>query len=127
MTSIALVIDDNLMNVEVLSMLLEREGLAVQAMSATRQVEESLDRPSKPAVVFLDLEFPIGDGFDLFQTLKAHPIMQGVPIVAYSVHTSEIDRARLQGFNGFLGKPINSARFPQNLRAILAGQQVWEV
>jgi len=127
MPSTALVIDDNTMNVEVLTMLLERESLVVQAMSATRQVEDSLDKLTKPVVVFLDLEFPIGDGFDLFKTLKAHPIMQGVPIVAYSVHTSEVDRARLQGFDGFLGKPINSSRFPQNLRAILAGQQVWEV
>jgi hypothetical protein len=31
------------------------------------------------------------------------------------------------GFDGFLGKPLDSARFPEQLDRILAGKPVWEI
>jgi len=49
-----------------------------------------------------------------------------VPIIAYTVHVSEIDVVRQHGFDGFLGKPLDSARFPQQLARILNREPVWE-
>ena len=34
--------------------------------------------------------------------------------------------ARAAGFDGFIGKPISSCRFPQQIQRILAGDLVWE-
>ena len=123
----ALVIDDNRNNLEVLTMLLQREGVQPSAVLGSHQIAKVLDQSEQLDVVFLDLEFPNADGFDILQTLKADPRLTGVPIVAYSVHTSEIDRARRAGFDSFLGKPLDMARFPDQLRHILAGTPVWEV
>jgi two-component system cell cycle response regulator DivK len=36
-------------------------------------------------------------------------------------------RARAEGFNGFLGKPLDPDRFPGQVRRMLAGEQVWEM
>lgn len=122
----ALIIDDNQLNIDVLVMLLNKEGFSYVSTLSPREVPATIDRSDQVDVVFLDLEFPNGDGFDLLGTLRQHPRLAGVPIVAYSVHVSEIDRARKAGFDGFLGKPLNATRFPEQLQRILSGQAVWE-
>lgn len=123
----ALIIDDNRNNIDVLVMLLDQEGVTHTAVQTVRQVEQALHQINTVDVVFLDLEFPVGDGFQILDALKAMPRFQTVPIVAYSVHTSEIDVVRRAGFDGFLGKPLNRQQFPEQLRRIMSGHQVWEV
>jgi two-component system cell cycle response regulator DivK len=78
-------------------------------------------------VVFLDLEFPNSDGFQLIHELRAQPALANVPIIAYTVHTSEQNEAQAAGFDGFIGKPLNVNRFPDQLRRILNGESVWEI
>jgi CheY-like chemotaxis protein len=95
----ALIIDDNRNNIDVLVMLLEQEGVSGNALQTVRQVEEVLEQPGQIDVIFLDLEFPTGDGFQILDILKSNPHFQKVPIIAYSVHTSEIDvRGGIDGF-----------------------------
>jgi two-component system cell cycle response regulator DivK len=122
----ALIIDDNRSNLDVLSMFLSQQGVMVTAVQSVKQVSFALETIN-PDVVFLDLEFPTGNGFDLLRDMKANPTLTGVPIVAYTVHTSEIDEARTAGFDSFIGKPLDSRRFPEQLQRILNGQAVWEV
>ncbi|MCU0464069.1 MAG: response regulator [Anaerolineae bacterium] len=121
----ALIIDDNRGNLDVLSMLLAQQGVIVTAVQSIKQVSFALETVS-PDVVFLDLEFPNGSGFDVLTDLKANPLLAGVPVVAYTVHVSEIDVTRRAGFDSFLGKPLDSRKFPDQLRRILSGQAVWE-
>jgi len=122
----ALIIDDNQLNIEVLIMMLSEEGTVSTALTVWRHLKQALDHMDRIDVVFLDLEFPHGDGFDLLKILKADPRLNGVPIVAYSVHTSEIERARRAGFHSFLGKPINAQQFSGQLQRILNHEAVWE-
>ena len=123
----ALIVDDNPNNIEVLVMLLANEGMNYRAVQSVKQIDKTLTDVGRLDVIFLDLEFPNGNGFELLKTLKVDSRFTNVPIVAYSVHTSEIDRVRRAGFNSFIGKPLNSQRFPNQLRRILNGESVWEV
>lgn len=123
----ALIIDDNPLNLDVLQLLLEREGVSSTAISAPRELEAVLETLEQVDVVFLDLEMPHHNGFELLKDLKQHALLAQSPIIAYTVHSSEIDVARKRGFNGFLGKPLNSQRFADQLQRILAGQAVWDV
>lgn len=123
----ALIIDDNSLNIDVLVMLLENEAVTYSAIDSLRKLPDALNANPAIDIIFLDLEFPNGDGFDVLPDLKADIRLQDVPIVAYSVHTSEIDRARRAGFDSFLGKPLSSRQFPNQLRRILNGEAVWEV
>jgi two-component system cell cycle response regulator DivK len=36
-------------------------------------------------------------------------------------------KARTAGFDGFLGKPLDPDRFPDQVHRILAGDAVWEI
>ena len=73
----ALIIDDNRNNIDVLTMLLEREGVSQTAVQSARQVSKTLDQIDKVDVVFLDLEFPTGDGFQVLKAVKVDPRLRG--------------------------------------------------
>ncbi len=123
----ALIIDDQHTNVDVLSILLVSQGLTYTAISSPRHLPEILDQLNHIDIVFLDLEFPNSSGFNIVNTLKRDARLQGVPIVAYTVHTSEINEVKNAGFHSFLGKPLSTRRFPDQLRRILNNEPVWEV
>jgi CheY-like chemotaxis protein len=122
----ALIVDDNQNNIDILIMLLEHEGLSHSAVRSVKEVEAALSQLDHVDVVFLDLEFPTGNGFKLLETLKANPQLSRTPIVAYTVHVSEIHEARRAGFDSFLGKPVDTQKFPDHLKRILSGESVWE-
>jgi two-component system cell cycle response regulator DivK len=125
MAAHALIIDDQFSNIDVLAVMLGQQGVTHTPISTTRQVIETVRSLDKIDVVFLDLEMPNSDYYELLNQLKAEPKLVGIPIVAYTVHTSEIDQARLAGFDSFLGKPLKLSEFPDQLRRILNGERVW--
>jgi two-component system, cell cycle response regulator DivK len=75
-------------------------------------------------VVFLDLEMPGVDGYAVKNYLRTK--LGTTPIIACTVHLNEIDMVRQSGFDGFLGKPLDSHRFSDQLGRILTGMPVWE-
>ncbi len=123
----ALIIEDNSNNSEVLAILLELQGVDSTNVRSPRQVASAIEQLDRVDVIFLDLEFPYGDGYSVFTLLRADPRYEAIPIIAYSVHTSQIDRVRAAGFQGFLGKPLSVEQFPNQLSRILNGDSVWEV
>lgn len=127
MSQIILIIDDNALNLDVMAQLVKREGFEPIAVANPRHLNAVLEVIDTPRLVFLDIEFPNADGMKLIHTMREHPNLAAVRIVAYSVHTSELNEAREAGFDGFLGKPLSVERFPEQLRRILAGEPVWEV
>ena len=120
----ALIIDDNADNVGILEQMLEMEGVGFTSVQDPTQVDARLGNVSID-IVFLDFEMPKIDGYKMLEKLKADARFDGVPIVAYTVHVSEISVAREKGFDSFLGKPLDADSFPDHLRRILSGQQVW--
>lgn len=122
----ALIIDDNPKNLNVLSRLLRTEGISSIQLTHSSGLEAALSQAENLAVIFLDIELPGDDGFMLLTRLKSDPRAQSVPVIAYTVHVSEINAAHRRGFDGFLGKPLDSEKFPQQLERILRGEPVWE-
>ncbi|MBN1429010.1 MAG: response regulator [Anaerolineae bacterium] len=127
MSQHALIVDDNVSNVEALKALLYREGVVATTLISPIDLPDLLDTLAPVDVVFLDLEFPNYTGFDVLEQLKADPRLAGVPFVAYTVHISEQNEARQAGFDSFLGKPLDVQRFPEQLQRIFNGEHVWEI
>jgi len=123
----ALIVDDIPTNIHVLEMLLEKESVSFSAVADPTQIEAALVGVPAVDVVFLDLEFPNALGTEWLPRLREHPALAKTPIIAYSVHTGEIDMVRRAGFDGFLGKPLDAYDFPGQLRRILDGESVWAV
>ncbi len=123
----ALIIDDNQSNINVLGLLLQNEGMTYAQVLHPTEVDKTVASGGPFSVIFLDLEFPTNNGFTIIERLRQMDSLAGVPIVAYSVHVSEIEIARRAGFNGFLGKPLDADRFADQLQRILRGESVWDI
>ena len=120
----ALVIEDDSNSVQVLSILLKQQGLSCTAFRNPKDVIESIDSIDPFDIVFLDLEMPHYDGYEMFDFLRENGVRQ--PIIAYTVHTNEMETARELGFNGFVSKPLDPIRFTDQMSRILSGQPVWD-
>jgi CheY-like chemotaxis protein len=121
----ALIIDDNHENLEVLAELLAMEDISYTKVRNPLQVDEAVRGIPDVQVVFLDLEMPGLNGYQVNQHLKSIPALKQARVVVYSVHVSEINNVRSSGFNGFLAKPLDADRFPEQIAQILNGQPVW--
>jgi CheY-like chemotaxis protein len=120
----AIIVDDNKQNLKVLSQLLLKQGVTNTEASDIESLMKIIPSLGEVDVVFLDLELPGLNGYEAKDLIKSK--LDNVPVIAYTIHTSEINVVRQLGFDGFLGKPLDSARFPQYLARILQGESVWE-
>src|SRR5215468_9969231 len=93
----ALIIDDNSDNTGVLAQLLSLEGVGYTGVLDTRQLDSVLQGLKQVDVIFLDLEMPNADGYTVLRKNKANSKLSAVPVVAYTVHISEINNARRVG------------------------------
>lgn len=120
----AVIVDDSEVGVKVLANLLEVNHVSFTAIQDPRQASRVLSELQQVDVIFLDLEMPHLSGIDLLTMIK-QDLGLSVPVIAYTVHTSEIDQMRQVGFDGFLGKPLKMRDFSQQLQDILGGLPVW--
>jgi ribose transport system substrate-binding protein len=121
----ALIIDDNRTDQMILSRLLSLEGVQVSQIFNPAELEANLQVLDDVDIVFVDLEMPNLNGYEVFQILKQY-LGDAVPLVACTVHTSEVNTVRDLGFNSFLGKPLKSNLFSAQFHAIMEGKPVWE-
>lgn len=120
----ALIIDDNQQNVMVLAQLLAKQGVTSTEVLHPKHLDKVLPTLEQVDVVFLDLEMPGEHGYSVKERLREG--LDGTPIIAYTVHISEINEVKQHGFDGFLGKPLDNTRFPGQFARIMKGEAVWE-
>ena len=79
-------------------------------------------------VILLDIGLPGIDGYSVLRQLRSTVACRKTRIVAVTGYASpeEMQKAQQVGFDGFLGKPLDALRFPQQLIYILQGKPVWE-
>ena len=121
----ALIIEDDQTSIDVLQSLLGHIGVGFNTIS--ENVVQNIQSIPRPDVIFLDLEMPGLNGYEVLELLRSDARFQTVPIVAYTTHTSHLTQAHSAGFSGFLGKPLNRHDFAENLARILRGESVWEI
>lgn len=120
----AVVIDDNSQNLKVLAQMLTKQDVSSTQVADPRKLSEIIPTLEKVDVVFLDLELPGIDGYSVKDIIRS--LLDNVPVVAYTVHVSEMKVVRELGFDGFIGKPLDALRFPDQLTRILNGEGVWD-
>lgn len=110
--SCVVVIDDSVVVRKIVETSMNRVG--VQCLSfrdgyeALRAFRTELERP--PDLVFLDINLPRIDGFDLLHLLKSHSQFDQMAIVMLSSRDSVLDRVkcRLAGARSYLVKPFRT-------------------
>jgi CheY-like chemotaxis protein len=122
-----LIIEDDKVSVDVLADLLNQLGITYTVVYDGRNVLERIAQLERVDSIFLDLELPKADGYQVFEMLKSEPRLSETPVIAYSAHLSHMTDAREMGFHGFLGKPLDAHEFPSQLDRIFNKLPVWAV
>ncbi len=118
-----LYVEDNEDNIYMLTNRLQRKGYEViVAKDGVQGVE--MTRRENPALVLMDLELPILDGWEAIRQLKASPDTQHIPIIALSAHamSEERERAIEVGCDDFDIKPVELPRLLEKIQALLPGE-----
>ena len=112
-------VDDDAAFVQRASAVLSKEGYDVQA-AATIEQGLRLIQKLRPNLVVLDRLLPDGDGFDLFEKLRADPQLGEVLIVFCTVRKEKKLGLRL-GAADYWTKPIDNDSLRTRVRALLGG------
>ncbi len=116
------VIEDNPDNLKLFRAVLRRHGHEVLEFVTGVGVVDAL-RGIEPDLVLLDLQLPDRDGFQVAADLRADrgPRLRIVALTA-NVLPEDRERALAGGFDGFIPKPIDVARFPTEVANAVAGK-----
>ncbi len=124
-----LVVEDNVPNFVLIARMLAFMGVQhCEWKTSGWQVVQFADTLPRVDLILLDIRLPYEDGYQALQKLRKNPKLKDTLIIAVTAEASEAQmrRARSAGFDGFLGKPLDPDRFPDQIRRILSGEPVWE-
>jgi PAS domain S-box-containing protein len=111
-----LLVEDNEVNQQVATELLESEGASVTIANHGGEAVTLLTQATQPPpydIVLMDLQMPVMDGLTATKRLRAEPHLQQLPIVAMTAHAmaEEVQRCLEAGMNDHVGKPVNPETF----------------
>ena len=115
-----LVVEDNDLNLELTTDLLEAAGYAVcHARNAQEGIQSA--KTHRPCLILMDLSLPGMDGLEATRILKRDPDTSRIPIVALTAHAMRGDeeKARSAGCAGYLTKPIDTRKFSETIGSFI--------
>jgi CheY-like chemotaxis protein len=114
-----LIVDDNADSAESMAVLLRFHGHEVRlAYNGQAALEEA--HAFRPEVMFLDLDLPKVDGYEVARRLRREPAMRDMTMVAMTGYGQEEDRQRTQeaGFQSHMVKPVDFDKIEELLASL---------
>ncbi len=120
MSHLVLVIEDNEQNLYLTRFLLESSGYQVAAANNGQDGIEAAQK-LRPALILLDIQLPLMDGYTVARELRKVPELAKTPIVAVTSYAMVGDREKCleSGCTGYLEKPINPDTFLAEVQQFL--------
>ena len=115
-----LLIEDHEENRYLATFLLEKHGyIVVAANDGPSGIE--LARKLQPALILLDIQLPVMDGYAVARELRQHAALRNIPIIAVTSYAMVGDREKslAAGCNGYIEKPINPDTFVAEIERFL--------
>jgi two-component system cell cycle response regulator DivK len=116
-----LYVEDNLDNQLLVQRVLEAEGFEVLGASdAATGLQMAQDL--RPDLILVDIGLPGTDGYEVTRRLRQMEEQAQTPIVAVTAHVLRGDREQslAAGCDGYIPKPIDVDRFPEQVRSFLS-------
>ncbi len=111
-----LVVEDNEMNLDMLSRRLTRRGyeiiVAQDGMTGVKRAAGD-----QPDLILMDMSLPVLDGWEATRRLKSNPATKDIPIIALTAHAISGDREKCLavGCDEYESKPV---KFPDLIAKI---------
>jgi CheY-like chemotaxis protein len=96
-------------------------GYQVRVANTHRAFIDNLRAHGVPDVVFLDVELPDGDGFDILVYMRTHQSLALLPVIMLTAKTApdDIRRGLRLGADGYIPKPYSKSLLSDVLRQVL--------
>jgi two-component system cell cycle response regulator DivK len=124
-----LVVEDNVSNFVLIARMLGFLGIHCELKTSGYEVVEYAGTLPKLDLILMDIRLPYDDGFGALKKIRLSDHLKNIPVIAVTAEASQeqIEKAKAAGFNGFLGKPLDPDKFPDQILRILNGDSVWEI
>jgi two-component system, cell cycle response regulator DivK len=124
-----LVVEDNVSNFVLIARMLGYMGIHCEWKTSGYEVVEYADTLPRLDLILMDIRLPYEDGYGALKKIRSSPSLRDTLVIAVTAEASQdqVNKARESGFDGFLGKPLDPDRFPEQIRRILANESVWEM
>jgi two-component system cell cycle response regulator DivK len=124
-----LVVEDNVSNFVLVARMLGFLGIHCEWKTSGYEVVEYADTLPRLDLILMDIRLPYEDGYGALSKIRASAHLKDIPVVAVTAEASleQLSKAQNAGFDGFLGKPLDPDRFPDQIQRILQGDPVWEM
>jgi CheY-like chemotaxis protein len=111
-----LLVEDNEMNLDMLSRRLERRGYEVM-IATDGATGVNMAKNDKPDLILMDMSLPVMDGWEATRQIKADANLKNIPVIALTAHAIAGDRekALAAGCDEYESKPV---KFPRLLAKI---------
>jgi two-component system cell cycle response regulator DivK len=106
-----LVVEDHEDNRQILRDLLSSRGYdLVEAEDGERALAMAEDW--RPALILMDVQIPLIDGYEVTRRLKANPDLRAIPVIAVTSYALSGDesKARAAGCNAYVSKPYSARK-----------------
>jgi len=114
-----LVVEDDHDTREVMKVLLEIEGYAVETAADGAEALDKLRAGLTPCLIVLDLMMPHMDGFQFMMEKQREPKLSAIPVIISSGFYDAKGSATTLGAEGYLQKPVE----PQRLLHVVSSHQ----
>lgn len=123
--ALILVVEDNEVNLELMTYLLQAHGHRTLAARDGAQ-GLALAREQRPELVVCDIQMPGLDGHGVAAAIRAEPALAALPLVAVtaSAMVGDRERALAAGFDAHVAKPIDPVDFVRQIEPFLRPGEV---
>jgi len=125
-----LIVEDNVSNFVLMARMLAYMGIPrCEWKTSGWQVVEFADTLPRIDLILMDIRLPYEDGYAALAKVRATRRLKDTIVVAVTAEANQeqMNKARAAGVDGFLGKPLDPDRFPDQIRRMLKGESVWEL
>ena len=123
----ALLVEDNMINMEIAQMLLTHEGFLIET-AENGQIALEMAAASEHGyydVILMDIQMPVMDGYTATQAIRSLPDAElaSIPIIAMTANAfqEDIRKAEEIGMNGHIAKPLDIPSMKATLQQVLKG------
>lgn len=96
-------------------------GYKIRVANSHRGFIDNLRAQGVPDLVFLDVELPDGDGFDILAYMRRHQSLALLPVIMLTAKNepADIRKGLLLGADGYIPKPYSKSLLSQAVRQVL--------
>jgi DNA-binding NtrC family response regulator len=100
------VFDDNVDILDLCTIILEDAGYEIKTSSTSNNIIEQVSSYT-PDIIFMDNWLPDVGGIDATKELKAHAVLQHIPVIYFSANNDVKSLAEQAGADDYLSKPFD--------------------